>query len=207
MKHLEIADRLIDLLIIVEKGMIELDVPLPREVETGIKQALVGFGEQILPQLHKAIDELKNEISISHILDILGSIGHSSSIPFLIDLHSNYSGFLSGTAAINALKDIGTEKGYIYLSELLNQRSLGNKKVFNSEVEMVIACKAMGDWEDPRATIALKNATEIFDPNEMPYVALKLLVKKPNGMILLEELAQKNDSLRMTIEKILVDSS
>jgi len=204
MDHLTFANQLIELLITIEKGRLALDQPLPEEVVIGIKQALVGFGDLVLPHLHQFLEENKtSDFSFHHLPYILGKIGHESSVSILIDMHKNYSGDIDGAANLKALIEIGTEEAYQYTYDLLTQYLAGNLHVFNSEVEIAIACKAMILWQDQRTDNVLKQATQISNHNGMPMVAITALAQKPNGKKILEELAQSNPILYNLIQNII----
>lgn len=200
----DFIDDLIRLLIRMERGMAEFpDEPLPADAEKGIVQALISFGEEILPQLHNTLNVLwSQQVDCVYVVDILGVIGHASSVPYLIELHSKYASFMSGMAAVQALRNIGTEEVYLYFGNLLFRHTAG-EHVFNADAEIPIVCEALGEWDDARAIPFLEKATAIHSPNRMPEIAIRQLAKYPLAHTFLHHLAENEAALKPLIDKLI----
>lgn len=194
---------LVDLLIRIDRGMLEFEAPLPIEAEEGIKVATAAFGEEALPLLHKVVGEQKAENTLTSLTDVLGMIGDPTSVPYLIELHSKFADYESGLAAVQALRKIGTEDAYLYLNRQLMQYLAGEKYVFDSGIEIAVTCKALGEWRDERAIPALQQANGIRNPNGMPRTAIEQLATYPQSHAFLNELADQNDELRDMIRDCL----
>lgn len=199
MARKELIVQLVKILVETDKGMSEFIEPLPGDVVKGVVLAIVSFGEEALPELHQALVDSWSSIDLVHLVDVLGTIGSASSVPYLIEFHSQYGSFMSGTASVQALKMIGVEDAYLYLGNLLTQYVAG-KQVFNTGAEIPIACEALGEWNDARAVPFLEQAVTIHDPNRMPETAFRELVKYPTAHAFLRNLAQSDSSLRKMIE-------
>lgn len=198
----EFIDDLIGLLIQIDKGMAEFTDPLPVDAEKGVMQAVTSFGEEVLPQLHRTFTALWSQIDFVHLIDILGAIGSASSVPYLIEFHSQHASFVSGTAAVQAMRSIGTEEVYMYFSNLIVRHTSG-ENVFNTGAEIPIVCEALGEWDDDRAVSFLEMATTIHNPNRMPEMAIRQLVKYQTGRGFLHQLAEKESSLKPLIDMII----
>jgi HEAT repeat protein len=197
---------LVELLVRIDKGMLEFDEPLPSAVEAAITQAVIAFGEEALPELHTHLADSSPDIDFVQLVDVIGDIGSPTSIPYLINKHQNAS-FMSGAAAIQALRKIGTDESYLYFGDLLAKRASGDVYVINSGVEIQIACQALGEWGDERAIPFLERATAIYDPNSMPETAIRALAKYPKAHPFLRELAKRKISLKKLIDEIFQEMS
>jgi HEAT repeat protein len=153
------------LLLHVNKGMDTFKEPLPETVIKGIIQTAVGFEEEILPILHQLLTHWQNALDLAYFMDVLGDIGHSSSVPYLIDYHSNHANFISGMAAIQALQKIRTEDCHQYFAGLVLEVASGNWEVVNSAAEISVACRVLGEWGSNDAIEPLRKALNISNPN------------------------------------------
>src|SRR3954454_7501823 len=119
---------LLSLLMAIDRGAAEFTEPLPIEVEIGVVQAVVGFGGEILDDLHYILNNIdsSSQTDLVHLVDVLGAIGNLSSVPYLINFHKHNASFMSGMAAVQALKKIAIEESYVYLADLLTQYVSGN---------------------------------------------------------------------------------
>jgi HEAT repeat protein len=199
---------LLSLLMAIDNGAAEFAEPLPVEVEKGIMQAVVGFGGEILDDLHYILNTIdsSSQTDSVHIVDVLGAIGNPSSVPCLINFHRHNASFMSGMAAVQALKKIAVEESYIYLAHLLTQYVSGND-LFNSPSEIPIATEALGEWGDQRAVSILEQAATINNPNRMPEMAVRQLAKYPTAHPFLRDLAESNKSLRTVINDAIQKST
>lgn len=202
----EFIDDLIGLLVRIDRGMEEFTEPLPVDAEKGVMQAIISFGEEILPQLHSTFKTLWSQTDAVHLIDILGVIGNPSSIPYLIEFHSQYASFLGGIVAVRAMKNIGTEEVYTYFGSLIVRHKSG-ENIFNSGAEIPIVCEALGDWNDERAVSFLEMATTIHNPNHMPETAIRQLIKYPGTHEFLNQLAEREVSLKPLIDKIIHENN
>lgn len=120
--------------------------------------------------------------------DVLALIGNEHSIPILIDVHRNFSGEVEGSAISTALRSIGSEAGYLYLSEIITRYVDGDLKVVNSRNELYVACLALGEWQDTRAVKPLQMAMKIEFLNVMPHGAIEALARYDEGKTYLENI-------------------
>jgi hypothetical protein len=187
---------LLSLMVAIERGTAEFTEPLPIDVEKGVMQAVIGFGEEILGDLHYILNNIdsSSQTDLVHVVDVLGEIGNPSSVPYLINFHKHNASFMSGMAAVQALKKIAVEESYVYLANLLTQYVSG-KDLFNSPSEIPVATESLGEWGDQRAVPVLEQATAISNPNRMPETAIRQLAKYPTGHPFLHDLAERNRSL------------
>lgn len=202
MDRSDFIKELLKLLVKIDGGMVEFSEPLPQGAAEGLVSAIASFGEEALPELHRLFADLPPKTDFVYVIDVLGEIGSPLSAPFLIEYHSHYASYISGTAAIQALKKISTEPAYLYLGNLLIQYTSG-KPAFNTGAEIPVACEALGEWNDDRAIGFLEQATRIHDPNRMPVTAIEQLAKYPQAHPFLSELAQSNPLLKVMIENAL----
>lgn len=199
---------LVALLARIDHGMLEFEEPLPDEVERGIKDAVIGFGEAALPALHQTLQESWSSHSdLPHVIDVLGSIAHPSSIPYLIEQHRNHSSSMSGTAAIAALRKMQAPAGYDYIGGVLIRGGEGDATVFNTGHEAIVACAAMAEWDDPLALAALVQATNIRWPHGMPEAAIDAIARKKEGRLILLELAERDPTLRAAVGRVYAGST
>jgi HEAT repeat protein len=161
----------------MDRGMAELEQPLPRIVQESIMNAVVGLGDEVVPLLHKKISESPLEIGLGLTLDVLGQLGDPASTTHIIEFHKNYASYQTGVAAIQALKQLKTEDGYSYLGNLLVEVAKGNKKVVNAAFEVVLACQALGEWNSSKAVFPLKQAVHIRDIHGLPEAAIQALAR------------------------------
>lgn len=201
----EFIHDLIDLLIRMDRGMMEFEEPLPRTAVESIVSAVVSFGHEVVPRLNTLLAEEPEDMDFTYLVDALGMIGHPSSVPYIIDKHRHAS-FVSGAAALSALKTIRTDEALEYLGRVLTQYSAGDERVIESAIELVIACQALGEWGDHRAISPLKDATRIQGLQGMPDAAIQALAKYPQGHQFLHELADREPSLKGMIKHALQDT-
>jgi hypothetical protein len=172
-------------------------MPVPLATTKGISDAIAGFGAEALPGIYDALERLDYSLFSGALLDILGEIGDNASIKYLITAHKQ-GGYLSGTAAIVALRKLSlklsSDEGYEYLCQILVKCVHGDEKVFNSTVEILEACSALGEWNDPRAIEVLK-ASIIIRSHRMPQHAIEILSRKPELRDYLIGLAKKDRGL------------
>jgi type IV secretory pathway VirJ component len=155
---------LTELLMRVDRGMLEFEEPPPENVATGLMQVLRAFGEQAVPVIHAVLREHWSQGdggSEAHLVDVIAEIGDASSVPFLIELHARHANYLTSFAAIQALRELRTEAAYTYLAQLLMRYGDGDHRVFQTMSEATTCCLAMDEWNDPRAVAPLQTALRI----------------------------------------------
>ena len=196
---------LVALLVRLDRGMLEFEEPLPRGVEVGIMDAVVALGDQALAALHEALtSSWSSDGGGARLIAVLGRIGNPASVPILIEHHRNHANFMSGSAAMSALRAIKADDGYAYMGECLVRWTEGDKRAFNTGFEKAIASSALGEWHDPRAIMPLMHATRIHDPgNNMPETAIRSLARYPEAHPFLRDLAGREPSLHGLIEGVL----
>lgn len=205
MSTLRFIQDLVELLFRLDQGMQEFEEPPPEQVKEGVMRAVIGFGEQALPAIHKRFAEAPSEVGPT-VLDVLGEIANPDSASYIIDFHKHHADFLSGAAAISALKKLKAGAGYSYLCDLLIRRSQGDKRAFNTNLEIVIACQALGEWKNSRAIEPLVEALRIRDTHgEMPNAAINALATYPEAQQRLLELAEREPALKEIIHQSLSD--
>ena len=155
---------LTELLLRVDRGMLEFEEPPPENVATGLMQALRAFGGQAVPIIHAVLTEhwsRKGEGNEAHLVDVIAEIGDPSSVPYLIELHTHHANYLTSLAAIQALRKLRTEAAYTYLAQLLMRYADGDHRAFQTMSEARTCCLAMDEWNDPRAVAPLQAALRI----------------------------------------------
>ncbi len=189
---------LVTLLVRLDRGMLEFEEPLPRGVEVGIMDAVVVLGDQALAPLHDALtNSWSSDGGGTYLIDVLGRIGNPASVPILIEHHRNHADFMSGSAAMSALRAIKAEDGCGYMGECLVRCAEGDERAFNTGLEKTIASSALGEWRDPRAIMPLMHATRIHDRgNNMPETAICSLARYPEAHPFLRDLARREPSLQ-----------
>lgn len=189
-------EKVVDLLVIVDSGMQGLAEPLPENATKHLRYAIAAFGEQALPALHSRIGNSGGHF----LIDVLGDIGHQSSIPYLIEAYKT-SSFISGAAALIALRKIGGEPSYQYLLFLLKNVLEGNHQVVNTVLEIELSCLAMGDWASPEALLILKRILESEESVKVKKSAVEALSQSDEGAALLKELSRSgSDKLTDLLE-------
>jgi hypothetical protein len=182
MKKQELILDLIRYLSLIDAGMQGFDEPINELITDNLVNALVGFGDEVIPFVHDEIEANKVR-SFNHLIKVLEGLRHPTSIPILIDIHANYASYISGVACIVALREIGTDDCYLYLADVLNRCADGNIRVVNSGLELEIICKALGKWQDERALPSLKKAIKISDfGDRIPKAAIEALLLYPEGI-------------------------
>ncbi len=202
MNRQEFIQTLVTLLVTIDRGMSAFDTPLPEKVEESIKLALIGFGNEAIPILHENLSRFAPDVDLNSLIEVLGIIRNPSSTSYIIEFHKNHSSFLSGLVAMNALRKLRAEAGYLYMSELLLRQSAGDQTAFNTSAEIVVACKSLGEWDDPQAMKPLMEATRIRDIQGMPEAAIDALAKYPKAHNFLKNLAVEDPSLKELIAKV-----
>lgn len=209
MRRAEFIAKLTELLLTIEQGMLAFQEPLPHDVAKHLVIAAAALGEEILPNLHEIMSEdtYKNtsHIGRGHIIDVVGQIGHPSSVKYLIDFRQNVSGDMTSAAVLSALRKIGMLECYEYFSNLIEEYLAGNKQVIESSLDLHIACYAMQDWSDDRGLQILKKATVINDVHQMPEIAVRSIATYPNSRRYLQELAVEQPDLKSLIDNLLSD--
>ncbi|MBZ0099448.1 MAG: hypothetical protein K8F30_10205 [Taibaiella sp.] len=201
----QFINKLLELVLIIEGGVRTLEEPLPVAAEQSLVAAIVAFGSDALPILHSILErDIGGDDNISfnnygYIIDCIGKIKNSVSVPLLIEFHRCCTGFMTGAAALQALKSIGTEAAYQYLSDILVQYASGNVRVIESSAELHTSCQAMELWRDERAIASLKIATSIDNIYGMPDKAIQALATYPEAHPFLISLAEQNPTLKNTI--------
>jgi HEAT repeat protein len=204
MTRLAFIKTIVKLLIQMDQGPQEFEFPLPSGVREHLIDVIAAFGDESIEVLHSTLSRLQHEGNNPlSLIDALGIIGNPSSIPYLIDQHRNYSNFMSGEATISALRKTKNVSAYEYISKILIARSLGNYRVFNSEFEIVIACKALGEWGDDRAVEPLESALKIKNTSGMPQIAIEEIARYEKARPILENLAESEKELSDYISKFL----
>lgn len=197
---------LVDLLVRIEHGMSEFEEPLPWAVKRSILQAVVGFGDSAVPVLHDALVKLEHsDMAYGYLIDALGEIGNVTSVPHLIECHKRGS-YQTSAAAMQALRKLKSEEGYEYMGKALIEWVAGNKRAFNSALEIETACAALGEWNDTRAIEPLERAVAIYHADDMPKVAIQQLVKYPQAHPFLHDLADSEPALREMITSAFEES-
>lgn len=171
----DVLQELIRLLMISEGGMTSLEEPLPQAVGQSLIKAVASFGNEALPMLHKTLVEQGTKITWGYFIDALAEVGSVESASYIIQFHRDHSSFMTGAAAMIALRKIKAPLGYEYMHDLLIKKSQGDKMTFNTGLEVVTACKAMAEWDNPKALDALNQATQITDMHGMPEAAIQAL--------------------------------
>lgn len=182
--------------------MLAFEEPLPIGVQENLLHAVTAFGKEILPILHRRLQESDYSGMAGFVIYALGDIADPSSTPYLIECHKHGT-FMTSAAALASLRKLRTPDGYEYMGKLLIEWAQGNKRVFNSGLEMVIACKALGEWGDSRAITPLMQATHISHADGMPRVAIEELAKFAQAHQFLRELGDREPSLREIINNAL----
>lgn len=201
----QFISKFVDLLIIIEGGMSTLEDPLPIEVKQYIVEGIAAFGNDALPFLHKLLEsDISSKDNIifnnyGYIIDCVGKIKNPNSLDLLIKFHKCCTGFMTSAAVFRAIKSIGTEAAYQYLSEVIIQYASGNARVIESSVDLHIICEAMGLWRDKRGIECLKDATSIDIINGMPDKAICALATYPEAHRFLLDLAEQKPNLKNII--------
>jgi hypothetical protein len=189
---------LVELLLRLERGMQEFETPLPQQTEESLITAVAAFGDEALPTLlTRFTDSFTNighgYIGHGYIIEVLERIGNPAAVPALIAFHQNYGNYDSRAGAMSALRKLDTEQAYTYMSEVLTRYALGNTRVVDSPLELVIACRALGEWGDLRAIPPLMAAAQIHhEPAGMPQAAIQALGRYPAAQKFLAKLASQN---------------
>ena len=152
---------LAQLLLRLEGGMPEFESPLPQQTKDGLLTAVVAFGDESVPILLERFTASFATISHGYIIDALKRIGNPAAVPALIAFHQHYGNYDSRAGAMSALRVLGTEQAYLYMGETLTRYALGNPRVVDSTLELVIASHALGEWGDHRAIAPLMAAAQI----------------------------------------------
>lgn len=167
---------LTELLLRLEGGMQEFEAPVPLQTEDGLLTAIVAFGDEAVPIVLERFTASYERIGHGYIIDALKRIGNPAAVPALIAFHQSHGTFLSRAKAMSALRALGNEQAYLYLSETLTRYARGNLRVVDSTVELVMACQALGEWDDHRAIAPLMAAAQIHhEAAGMPQAALEAL--------------------------------
>ncbi len=183
---------LAELLLRLEGGMQEFASPVPMQTEDSLLTAIVAFGDEAVPILLERFTASYERISHGYIIDALKRIGNPAAVPAIITFHQTFGTFLSCAEAMSALRILGTEQAYLYLGETLTRYALGNPRVVESPLELVIACRALGEWGDHRAIAPLMAAAQIHrEAAGMPQAALEALAHYPVTHTYLEKVAQQ----------------
>lgn len=169
---------LTELLLRLEGGMQEFEEPLPLQAKESLVSAVVAFRDEAVPILLERFTASYSQIGPGYIIDALKRIGNPAAVPALIAFHEHYGSYDSSAAAMQALAALGTEEAHVYMGEILIRYALGNPRVVNSPLELVIACRALGTWGDHRAIGPLTAATHIhLEAAGMPQAALEALTQ------------------------------
>lgn len=183
---------LTDLLLQLEGGMLAFESPLPLQTEESLISAVVAFGDEAVPILLERFAASYSQIGHGYIIDALKRIGNPAAVPALVAFHEHYGSYDSSAAAMQALAALGTEEAYVYMGEILTRYALGNPRVVNSALELVIACRALGKWGDHRAVAPLMAGTQIhYEGAGMPQAAMEALAHYPVAHTYLEKLARQ----------------
>ena len=203
MSTLGFIQDLVELLFRLDRGMLEFDAPPPEQAKEGISRAVNAFGEQAPPALHQRFAELPAEDG-PVVLDVLGEIASADSAPYIIDFHKHYADFLSGAAAISALRKLKADTGYAYLRNLLIRISRGDKKAFNTKLEFIIACQALAEWQNSVAVEPLKEAIHVVEAQGgAPEAVVQALARYPQKHQFLQTLGISKPSLQAMISQTL----
>lgn len=198
----EFIEELVDLLIVSDRGALEMEEPLPRQVKEYIVKAAIGFGRELLPTLHRRFADSHWQSSSGYVLDVLGEIGDQSSVAHIIEAHKQ-AGFMSGAAALQALRKIGTRDCYEYMCDLLQDYGERNKGVFYSALKVVTVCRALGEWNDKHAVSILARAVDIRNLDGMPEAAIEALARYSSAHGFLRDLADQEPTLREMVNNAL----
>ncbi len=127
-------------------------------------------------------------------------IGNPAAVPALIAFHRDYGSYVSRAGAMSALRALDTEASYTYMAEVVTRYALGNTRMVDSTLELVIACRALGEWGDAeRAVPPLMAGAQIhLEGGGMPQAAIEALGRYPVAQKFLAKLASQ--SAHMTPE-------
>ena len=194
---------LVALLVRFDRGMLEFEDPPPRQAEQGLADAVIAFADSAVPALHAALVAGWSSGGVGPLLiGVLGEIGHASSVPYLIEHHKSHADFMSGTVAMQALRKLRSTEGYEYMAEVLARTAAGDWTAINTGHEVVVACMALAEWDDPRAIEALAQATAIRGGFGMPEAAVEALSQRVEGLRLLPDLAERDPAVREALERL-----
>jgi hypothetical protein len=194
---------LVALLVRFDRGMLEFEEPPPEEARQGLANAVIAFADAAVPSLHAALVDGWSSDGVGPLLiDVLGEIGHGSSVPYLIEHHKSHADFMSGTAAMQALRKLRSNEGYEYMVEVLSRTAEGDWTAINTGHEVVVACRALAEWDDPRAIGALVQAATIRGSFGMPEAAVEALAQRAEGRRLLPDLAARDPAVRDALERL-----
>jgi hypothetical protein len=203
MNRQEFIQTLVELLITIDRGMVSFETPLPEAVEEGVRTTVASFGDEVLPILHATLSNLPSDVDPKSLIDVLGKINNPHSVPYIVEFHRNHSNFLSGLMAMNVLRKLETEQGYLYMGELLVAQAQGDQTAFNTGAEIVVACLSLSEWSNERAIPFLTEAIRIRDIQGMPEAAINALARYPQAHDFLNNLAVGDPSLKELIDKAL----
>ena len=200
MSREDFIEALVRLLIRLDCGMLEFERPVPEGVREGIENAVVSFGHEAVATLHQALSDDATDSDPSSIVDALARIGEPESAKHIIEFHKEHSSYISGLTSVNALRVLRSEDGYLYLADLLRRASDGDSTGFNSGTEIIVACKALGEWNDIRAVPPLKKVLQLSDIPGLAETAILALVVYPEAHPFLKELASSEPLFSGVIE-------
>ncbi|MHA2305244.1 MAG: HEAT repeat domain-containing protein [Candidatus Hodarchaeales archaeon] len=108
-----------------------------QRINQTIKAVLSRYGETALPYLISAIQECEDDSQCGGIIEVIGKIGHTNTIPALEGvLNKDTTGEYSRLSAIYALQEINTEEAYekllVYLEHAPEEEDDVLKQVFQS---------------------------------------------------------------------------
>jgi hypothetical protein len=194
---------LVALLVRFDRGMLEFEEPPPHEAGQGLADAVIAFADAAVPALHAALTDGWSSGGVGPLLiDVLGEIGHASSVPYLIEHHRSHADYMSGTVAMQALRKLRSNEGYEYMAEMLARTAEGDWTAINTGHEVVVACMALAEWDDPRAIGALVQATKIRGGFGMPAAAVEALAQRAEGLRLLPDLAERDPAVREALDRL-----
>jgi hypothetical protein len=87
MSRQSFIEDLVNLLIKLERGMLEFEEPPPDKTVTSIIDAITAFGDEVVPLLHRKLTDLGEALDFTYLCDVLGEIASPTSIPYLIEKH------------------------------------------------------------------------------------------------------------------------
>lgn len=200
--HQDIIEQLVDLLFLIDQGMEGLDEPVPDKVAEGLLQSVIGFEEKAIPLIQSRLENINWRSGFGYVFDAIGAISQPSSVFHLVQGYK-HGNFMSGAAALEALRKIGTDDAYAFLSSLLSEWMDGNKNIVFSALDLGIICSALAEWQVPEALSLLERAVYIRDMEGMPQAAIESLAQYSEGRAFLKELSKQEPELEPLIIDVL----
>jgi hypothetical protein len=203
MQRIQVLETLIDLLVQIEKGILGLDDPVSQMTKDGIVKAIIGFGEEARLHLHRSLELLDYLTAGGYIEEILGEVGDTTTVSYLIRVHQR-GFFMNSLAALQSVVKLGEkyeiDEAYEYLYSLFLRLVEGDTKVFNSTEEGEVTFRALIHWHNPKGFEVARQVLKLDLPLLLRPI-LQIIKKSPEVQKIMLSKGKQDPDIERIIAK------